>query len=212
MYEEELDTRSNYFWSPDSSHLAFLQMNETAVPSYPIEDWLPTHASVEAQRYPQPGDANPDVRVGVVPEQGGRTVWVKLPMQPGNDYIPRFGWADRRTLWIETITRDHKHRNIYLADPESGQARSILQLNDEKFIDENYDVWLSDGKLVLTNWTDGHNHLYLYSFDKDNPAATTATLVRQLTGGDFEVGEVGNVDFKSSQVEFASNEGNPLER
>jgi len=212
VYEEELDTRSNYFWSPDSSHLAYLQMNESALPQYPIVDWLPTHASVEGQRYPQAGDPNPDVRVGVVSEQGGKTVWVKLPIQAGNDYIPRFGWVDHRTLWIETITRDHKHRNIYLADPESGQAHSILQLNDEKFLDENYDVWVGDGKLVLTNWTDGHNHLYLYSFDNASPATTTATLVRQLTSGDFEVSAVGNVDFKGAQVEYASNEGNPLEQ
>ena len=45
VYEEELETRSNYFWSPDSTHLAYLQMNETEVPQYPIEDWLPTHAT-----------------------------------------------------------------------------------------------------------------------------------------------------------------------
>ncbi len=212
VYEEELDVRSNYFWSPDSSHLAFLQMNESEVPTYPIEDWLPVHARVDAQRYPQPGDANPDVRVGVVPEAGGKTVWVKLPIQAGKDYIPRFGWADRRTLWIETVTRDQKHRDIYLADPETGVAHSILQLTDEKFLDENYNVWMSDGMLVLTNWADGHNHLYLYSFDKDQPTTATAKLERQLTSGDFEVGEVGNVDFNAKQVEYASNEGNVLEQ
>jgi dipeptidyl-peptidase-4 len=66
VYEEELDVRSNYFWSPDSKNLAYLQMNEASVPQYPIEDWIPTHAKVELQRYPQPGDPNPEVRVGVV--------------------------------------------------------------------------------------------------------------------------------------------------
>ena len=64
VYEEELETRSNYFWSPDSKNLAFLQMNETEVPLYPIPDWIPTHATVYLQRYPQPGDPNPNVRVG----------------------------------------------------------------------------------------------------------------------------------------------------
>ena len=59
VYEEELDVRSNYFWSPDSTRLAYLQMNETEVPQYPITDWIPTHATVDMQRYPQPGDPNP---------------------------------------------------------------------------------------------------------------------------------------------------------
>ena len=212
VYEEELETRSNYFWSPDSTRLAYLQMNESEVPQFPIEDWIPTHAKVEGERYPQPGDPNPEVRVGVVSAAGGKTAWIKLPIKAGDDYIPRFGWADRRTLWIETLSRDHKNRSIYLADPESGQSHPLLKLSDDKFVDDNYDVWVEDGMMVLCNWTDGHNHLYLYSFDKDHPGNATAKLEKQLTSGDFEVGEVYNVDFKNKRIQFASNEGNPLEQ
>ena len=50
LYLEELDVRSNYFWSPDSKNIAFLQMNEAAVPQYPITDWIPVHATVELHR------------------------------------------------------------------------------------------------------------------------------------------------------------------
>ena len=67
VYEEELETRSNYFWSPDSKNIAYLQMNETRFPQYPITDWIPDARKVEWQRYPQPGDPNPDVHLGVVP-------------------------------------------------------------------------------------------------------------------------------------------------
>jgi dipeptidyl-peptidase-4 len=210
VYEEELDTRSNYFWSPDSKNLAYLQMNETDVPQYPITDWIPTHAKVDSQRFPQPGDPNPDVRVGVVSAAGGKTVWVKLPIHPGQDYIPRFGWVDRKTLWLETITRDHKHRDLYFADAASGQAHPVLQLTDDKFIDDNYDVSVGNGTIVLTNWTDGHNHLYLYKYDEANPE--TATLDRQLTKGDFDVSDVLGVDHAGKLIHYASNEGNPLER
>lgn len=212
VYNEELETRSNYFWSPDSSRLAFLQMNETDVPLYPIEDWIPTHAVLDFERYPQPGDLNPDVRVGVVSIDGGRPIWVRLPVKAGQDYIPRFGWADRRTLWIEVLTRDHKHRDIYLANPESGESRLALQISDDKFVDDNYGVWIKDGAIVLSNWLDGHNHIYLYRFDKDRPGTATATLERQLTSGNFEAGEIYNVDFARKQIDFTSNEGNPLEQ
>jgi len=54
VYLEELGTRSNYFWSPDSKNIAYLQMLEENVPEYSITDWIPTHATVEKQRYPQP--------------------------------------------------------------------------------------------------------------------------------------------------------------
>jgi dipeptidyl-peptidase 4 len=212
VYEEELDVRSNYFWSPDSKSVAFLRMNETDVPKYPITDWIPTHASVDFQIYPQPGDANPDVRVGVVGALGGKTVWIKLPIGAGQDYIPRFGWVDRKTLWIETLTRDHKHRDIYFADASTGQAHPVLQLSDDKFIDEAYDVAVGSGAMVLTNWTDGHNHLYLYSYDQNNPAGASAKLERQLTKGDFEVGNVLGVDGLQKRIDYESNEDNPLEQ
>ena len=212
VYEEELDTRSNYFWSPDSKRLAYLQMNEADVPRYPIEDWIPTHAKVDLQNFPQPGDPNPEVRVGVAGAGGGKTVWVKLPVVAGQDYIPRFGWVDSKTLWIETVTRDHKHRDLYFADAASGQAHPVLQLADDKFVDENYDVWVGSGTIVLTNWTDGHNHLYLYGYDRANTTAAAAKLERQLTRGDFEVGDVLRVDNKESLIYYESNEGNPLEQ
>jgi dipeptidyl-peptidase-4 len=212
VYEEELDVRSNYFWSPDSSRLAFLQMDESAVPQYPIEDWIPTHANVDQQRYPQPGDPNPDVRVGVVGANGGKTVWIKIPIHGGQDYIPRFGWADKRTVWVETLTRDHKHRDIYFADAGTGQAHVVVQMSDDKFIDDNYDLSVGYGTIVLTNWTDGHNHLYLYSYDDGTLGGGMAKLERQLTKGAFEVGEVSAVDHAGKMVRYASNEGNALEQ
>ena len=211
VYEEELDVRSNYFWAPDSKALAYLQMNEAEVPEYPITDWIPTHAQTAMQRYPQPGDPNPEVRVGVVKAEGGKTLWIKIPIHSGQDYIPRFGWVDRRTLWIETITRDHQHRDLYFADAATGQSHRVLQVADDKFVDENYDVTVEGGNIVLTNWTDGHNHLYLYSYSQNDPTSD-AKLVRQLTSGTFEVGDVLSVDNTARIINYASNEGNPLEQ
>ncbi|HEY1986983.1 MAG TPA: alpha/beta fold hydrolase [Terracidiphilus sp.] len=212
VYEEELDVRSNYFWSPDSRNIAYLQMNESQVPEYPLVDWMPTHALVASQRYPQPADPNPEVRVGVVSASGGKTVWMKLPLREGQDYIPRFGWVDHRTIWIETLTRDHKHRDLFFADASSGQARMVLELIDDKFVDENYDVDVENGNILLTNWNDGHNHIYLYSYDASNPTSRTAKLEGQLTKGEFEVSGISSIEWSKKQVYFTSNEGNPLEQ
>jgi len=210
VYEEELDVRSNSFWSPDSTHLAYLQSNESKVPEYPITDWIPTHPVIDAQRFPQPGDMNPDVRVGVVSATGGPTTWVVLPIQPGQDYIPRFGWVNAQTLWIETLTRDHKHRDLYFADAATGVAHPVLQFTDKRFFNESYDVFVADGTILLTNWTDGHNHLYRYVYDSAHP--TEAHLDRQLTTGDYEVDKALRVDTSHSAVVYSSNEESPLNR
>ncbi|MFP5206653.1 MAG: alpha/beta fold hydrolase [Acidobacteriota bacterium] len=212
VYEEELEVRSNYFWSPDSKYIAYLQMNETNVPQYPITDWIPTHAQVEMQRYPQPGDPNPDAHLGIVSVRGGRTDWFRIPFEPGNDYLPRFGWADNRTLWIETVSRDHKHRRLLFADAPTQQWRDELEIDDDKFVDDNYDVTVDDGYIVLTAWTSGTNQVYLYSYDPKHPGAHGAKLVKQLTSGDFDVSAVYRVDVKNKKIYYASNEGNPLEQ
>jgi dipeptidyl-peptidase-4 len=212
VYEEELDVRSNYFWSPDSKSIVYLQMNETQVPRYPITDWIPEHAEVDGQRYPQPGDPNPDVHIGIVNARGSRTTWVKLPIHQGDDYIPRFGWVDSKTVWVETLTRNHKHRTIYFADIGYGDARPMLDVSDDKFLDESYDVAVDDGFIVLTQWSDGHNHIYLYSYNQAKPLSADAKLVRQLTKGDFEDGSVYWVDAAHKIVDYASNEGSPLDQ
>lgn len=212
VYREELDTKSNYFWSPDSRSLAFLQMIEENVPQYPIEDWIPIHADVEKQRYPQPGDNNPELRVGVVSAKGGKVSWVHVPIEQGQDYIPRFGWVDHKTLWVEVLSRDQKHRRIYFADPGSGMAHSVLEISDQKFLDDNFDVYVGHGYIVLTNWTDGHNHIYLYRYNEAKLDSTTATLEKQLTKGDFEVDGIYRVDPSRKEIFYASNEGSPLEQ
>ena len=77
-------------------------MNEKDVPTYPITDWIPTHATVDQEKYPQPGDPNPAVRLAVVirgwrqdeVDHGQRRQTGALPL--GNDpnvLIPRFGWV-----------------------------------------------------------------------------------------------------------------------
>jgi dipeptidyl-peptidase-4 len=212
VYEEELDARSNYFWSPDSRHIAYLQSNETPVPEYPIEDWIPTHASVEMQRYPQPGDPNPVVRVGVINANGGKTRWVNVPIDNGSDYIPRFGWINNKTLWIETLKRDHKTLTLYFADFMTGETKAVFTETDAKFFDESYDLTFFASNFLLTSWRDGHNHLYLYRYDAGNPLGGQATLVKQLTSGNWEVAGISGVNEKAQTVYYTSNEGNPRQQ
>ncbi len=171
VYLEELDVRSNYFWSPDSRDIAFLQMNEAAVPQYPLVDWIPVHANVEMQRYPQPGDPNPTVRVGIVGAGGGNIRWLRIPFDAGNDYIPRFGWVNPHTVWVETLSRNHQHLDLWFADIRTGDYRRVLQQSDSKYLPESYDVkFVGDHTFFLLSWRDGHTHIYRYTFDPGEPA------------------------------------------
>ncbi|HEY0263545.1 MAG TPA: alpha/beta fold hydrolase [Granulicella sp.] len=210
VYLEELDVRSNYFWSPDSSAIAYLEADESKVPIYPITDEIPTHPTTDMQRYPQPGDPNPAVRVGVIPAKGGKTKWIDLPFSPGNDYIPRFGWIDAHTVWVETLTRDQQHRNLYFADAHSGKSQLVFSDTDDKYLNFKYDItFLPHGRFLTLSWRDGYTNIYLYQFDEQHPLDKPAALARQLTTGQYEVEEIKHVS--DSAVLYTSTEGSPLE-
>ncbi len=208
VYLEELKVRTNYSWSPDSAHLAYVQMDETKVPAYPIADWIPTHATLDEQKYPQPGDPNPAVRVGIVAATGGATRWIDLPeVRANQDYIPRSGWLDARTVWIETLRRDHKHLDIWFANADTGQAKLVLALTDSKFFDENYDLdFYASGNLLLRSWRTGHTHIDHYTYATDSPARGLK-LAAQLENGPYEVADILSV--VGSTVYYTSNEGDP---
>jgi dipeptidyl-peptidase-4 len=214
VYLEELDARSNYFWSPDGDAIAYLQMDERKVPKYPIEDFIPTHADLDEQRFPQPGDTNPGVKVGVVSAKGGATRWIELPISNGNDYIPRFGWADKDTVYVQVLTRDHRHLDLYFADVRTGASRLVHEETDAKYLEDNYDITLlPHGRFANTSWRDGHMHLYLYRYDEKHPLSREAELEKQLTRGDYEVGLVG-APVEGGEVKklyYASSEGSPLD-
>lgn len=213
VYLEELDVRSNYFWSPDSKQLAYLQMNETHVPTYPITDWIPVHATVEEQRYPQPGDPNPAVRVGVVNAKGsGDTHWLKIPLDSGNDYIPRFGWINPGVVWVEVLTRDQKHLNLYFADVHSGEVRLVLAQTEPKYFTTTYDVkFVGDHQFLIQSWRDGFTHIYRYTFDAANPLGGEARLANEVESGRYEASTIGTVDDATNTVYYISNEENPRE-
>src|SRR5262249_49596882 len=188
VYAEELDVRSNYFWSPDGSKIIYLQMNEAKVPTYPITDFIPQHPTVSHEKYPKVGDPNPEVRLGVVSSTGGKTKWITLTDNK-DIYIPRFGWVRDGVAWAMLLNRAQNQLDLYFIDVESGKTRRVLSERDEAWIeiDDNFKILKSGDKFIWSSWRDGHTHLYLYSFDKANALAADAKLVNQITKGDFEV-------------------------
>jgi dipeptidyl-peptidase-4 len=210
VYLEELDARSNYFWSPDSRQIAFLQMNETEVPEYPLTDWIPVHAKVHEQRYPQPGDPNPGVRVGIVPAGGGSTRWLHIPLQEGDDYIPRFGWVNSRVVWVETLSRNQQHLDLWFADPHTGQIALVLAQSEPKYFNTTYDVrFVGDNQFLILSWRDGHTHIYRYTFNPGDPMGGQAQLADQLESGNYEVETIAGVDADKQTVWYLSNQDHP---
>ena len=210
VYLEELKVRTNYSWSPDSRQIAYVQMDETRVPSYPLTDWIPIHPTVQEQKYPQAGDPNPAVRVGIVSASGGPTRWVRLPdVRPNEDYIPRSGWLNASTVWVETLRRDHRHMDLWFVDAATGEATRALALTDPKFFDENYEIWTpAPGQMLLLSWRTGYTHIDRYTWSTGNPMHGGLHLAGQLEKGSYDVSDIKSV--AGDTVYYMSNEGDPM--
>ena len=211
VYAEELAVRSNFFWSPEGHDIIFLQMDETAVPTYPITDWLPTHPRVEQEKYPKAGDPNPIVRLGVVGSNGGKVHWIKLT-DDVDTYLPRFGWIREGWAWAEVLNRKQDVMDLYFIDAKSGRSvRVLTESAADAWVNVNDDfrILKSGNRFLWTSWRDGHTHIYLYSFNSPDPLAAEAKLERQLESGDYEVIAIDGVDEAAGTIFFTANKGDP---
>jgi dipeptidyl-peptidase 4 len=214
VYTEELAVRSNYFWSPDSKQIVFLHMDESKVPIYPIANLIPTHPTVDNEKYPKVGDSNPTVKLGVADVSNGKVRWISLT-DDEETYIPRFGWVRDGVIWAELLNRNQDKMDLYFVDAKSGKSKKVLsEASPEAWVNVNDDfkVLKSGDRFLWSSWRDGHTHLYLYSFNKQNPLAAEAKLENQITRGDYEVLGVEGVDEASGTVFFSSNKDDPRQR
>jgi dipeptidyl-peptidase-4 len=209
VYMEELFTRGNtrsFYWSPDGSRLAFLNMQESPVPCFPIVDWLETHPEPEMQRYPKAGDPNPIVRVGMVRADGGDIVWADTDTSD-DSYIARLYWlGDSRGIAIEKLNRSQDNLTLMFADAVSGDISSVFDESDPAWVNVNYlkHYYETKRKFIWGSERSGHQHLYQYNMD--------GTLAHELTWGDWEVTSLDGVNEKKGRVYFTANKSNMLER
>lgn len=215
VYAEELAVRSNYFWSPDNKEIVFLHMDETKVPTYPITDWIPTHPTVEQEKYPKVGDPNPVVKLGVVDADKGKVRWLSLTNDE-ETYIPRFGWVREGVIWAEVLNRTEDKMDLYFVDAKTGKSRIVLtEATPGAWFDfDQVEVRFLKTKpqFLWPSWRDGNMHIYLYSYDTQNPMAVDAKLERQLEAGEYEVLGIDGVDEKAGTVFFSANKDDPRQR
>jgi dipeptidyl-peptidase 4 len=206
VYPEELEIKTAYWWSPDSSSIAFLEMDERQVAQYPLVDFSSFDGEADMERYPPAGGKNPIVHVLVTRIDGGEP----KPMDTGTEtdvYIPRVNWLpDSKHVAIQRLNRAQTDLDLLIADASTGKSRVVFTDRDQYWINVSDDLrFLRDGKrFVWSSERSGYRHLYLYNLD--------GRQLAQLTKGDWEVSQVEAVDEKAGAIYFTATEASPLER
>jgi len=206
VYPEELDIKTAYWWAPDSSAIAFLEMDERKVSQYPLVDFSSPSGEAEMERYPAAGGANPIVHIFVASLNDGAT----RAMDTGAEtdiYIPRVNWlTDAKHIAIQRLNRTQTTLDLLIADTATGKTRTVLSENDSNWINVSDDLTLlRDGKRFLrSSERSGYRHLYLFDFE--------GRQLAQLTKGEWEVSAADVIDEAKDLVYFTATQKSPLER
>src|SRR6266478_5617508 len=206
VYPEELEITTAHWWAPDSSAIAYLEMDERKVAKYPLVDFSSPSGEAEEERYPPAGGSNPVVRVLVAPVNGGEAHAVDTG-ENTDIYIAWVNWlTDAKHLAVQRLNRQQTVLDLLIADVATGQTRTALNEQDRFWINISNDLhFLKDGKRFLwSSERSGYRHLYLYDLHGKQLA--------QLTKGEWEASAVDAVDEARGLVYFSGTAKSPLER
>ncbi|MDR3750842.1 MAG: DPP IV N-terminal domain-containing protein [Terracidiphilus sp.] len=203
VYLHELGLHSAYWWSPDSSAIAWMETDDSAVDKYSLRS---TDGDERSIAYPKPGGAIPTVHLFVQAVSGRKALQIDLG-STANAYIPMVQWLpDGKHLAIERLSRSQKTLDLLLADAATGKVRTILTEKDAYWINLSRDLhFLKDARRFLwSSERSGHRHLYLYDI--------SGRELAQLTQGDWEVTSLVGSDETAGAVYFTATKESPLER
>ena len=205
VYQEELYGRGNfgaYWWSPDSTKIVFLRLDEHPVPDFPVVDHIPINQVVEDTPYPKAGDPNPLVTLGVVGAAGGDIHWVDTSKyRPEDLLIVRVGWfPDSKKVWFMAQNREQTFIDLNTGNPDDGKSANLFRESTKAWIGINDEGmrWLKDGSFLWLSDRNGWTHIYHYAAD--------GKLIKQVTSGDWDVQSLGEVDEGKGIVYFSGSE------
>ncbi|WCT12604.1 S9 family peptidase [Mucilaginibacter jinjuensis] len=209
-YEEEFDCRDGFRWSPDSRTIAYWQIDATKIRNYLMLNTTDSvYSHVVPVEYPVSGTDPSMCRIGVVNISTAKTLWMKVPGDAVQHYIPRMEWAgNTNEIILQQLNRPQNESNIFICNTTTGAARLIYTDKDKAWVDVKEEPigwdWVNNGKsFIWASEKDGWKHLY--QIDRDGKE----TL---LTKGNYDVVSLSLIDEAGGYVYFIASPENPLQR
>ncbi|HEX2644132.1 MAG TPA: DPP IV N-terminal domain-containing protein, partial [Thermoanaerobaculia bacterium] len=166
VYWEEIWERdaTGFWWSPDGKRIAYYRFDERAVETYPIANLAILNPTVADQKYPRPGEPNPEVRVGVLDLESGQTTWMATGEE--DSYLARVGWSPSGDVAIQKLSRDQRKLDLLRCAAVDGRCSTLLSDSWPTWVNLGPGFeYLPDGRFLWGSEESNWRRLYLY--DKD---------------------------------------------
>jgi dipeptidyl-peptidase-4 len=209
--QEEMGRYSGYWWSPDSEHIAFLQVDQTPVPITKRYEIEANDIRIIEQRYPYAGADNVHIKLGIVDTDDGEIRWVNSGAQQ-DIYLPRVKWLpDSQQLSYQWQSRDQQDLELRIVNlGENGTqaltSRTLVKDESDTWVALHDDLYFfkDSPSFLWSSERDGYRHLYRY--DLNSGKAT------QITAGEWQVDALKSVDEANGWVYFTATAESPTER
>jgi dipeptidyl-peptidase-4 len=208
VYEEELDDRDGFRWSPDGKNIAYWQSDTKNIGTfYLINNVDSIYSKPIPLPYPKVGTKLSAVKVGVIPATGGKTKWFNIPGDPINNYLARMDFIpNSNEVMVQQLNRRQNTNKIWIGNVTTMSLKNIYTETDPDFLDIHDDIRWLDGEKYFT-WTsekDGWKHLYKISRD-----GAESTLI---TKGNFDVVQINCIDPQHGDVYYIASPENFTQR
>ena len=208
VYEEELDCRDGFRWSPDGKNIAYWQSDTKGVGTFYMINNTDSNYSVPIPLpYPKVGTTNSAVKVGVIPATGGPTKWFKVPGDPRNNYLARMDYIPgSNEVMIQQLNRLQNTNTVWVGNTKTMTLKNILTDKDEAFLDVHDNlVWLDNNQsFTWTSEKDGWLHLYKVARD--------GKQMQLITKGNFDVVNINCIDPAGGYVYYIASPENFTQR
>jgi dipeptidyl-peptidase-4 len=208
VYEEELDLRDGFRWSPDGQYIAFWQLDSSQVKQYYlINNTDSLYPKVTSIPYPKAGETNSACRVGIVNSRGGKSRWLNLPGDLRNHYVARMEWAANSCeVVFQYLNRMQNTNRVMLGNIHTGSVHPVFVDRDDTWVEVCEDfTWLDQGTyFIFVSERDGWKHVYRVS--------RTGDKYKQITSGKFDVISIEKIDEKSGWLYYIASPNNPTQR
>jgi dipeptidyl-peptidase-4 len=204
-------------WSPDSKKIATFQQDERTVGEMYLVDTKVGHPTLQAWKYPLPGDSTiAMLRRVVIDVDGRRVIPLDMPMDAHRSTLCDHvvcrgteGWVDvqwypdgSHVAFVST-SRDHKHEVLRIADATTGKVRDVLREDVATQYESgnglvNWRVLPASNEVIWFSQRDDWGHLYLYDL-------TTGALKSRITSGEGNVDQIRRIDERTRTIYFVGN-------
>jgi dipeptidyl-peptidase-4 len=196
VYEEELGLQDAFRFSPDSRKIAFWRLDQTVIKPFYMIDQLSLYPELMPVRYPKAGEANSEVRIGVVEISSRDATWIDLGEET-DIYVPRMDFAGSSDeVWFTRLNRHQNRLDLMLADVRTGESRIVTTETDDAWVENSMPLWIDNGvQFLLESERDGYNQVYRYD--------RSGTLINRVTPGEWDVLDVYGVDEQHDVLYFS---------